>query len=386
MQKRYENLEKLREIWYKKHEQGENMNDEEQPKQSLGPQGGQTEQPANQAAVPPQPQPGGTEATPNAADSLPDPKDAEPQPEMNEYGTEVHSNVSGKYKRLAFFERHAFGFERGVLIVIGLIFSIIVFLIGYGIIRAVLPEADADNDGVGNSIDECPGEDDREDDDKDGIPDGCDNSVPPITFEDVDFSKADVVEMQERIYDVVFRIENRDPDWGLFKIDYIVNLNDSSGEILKSQLGTSYVLPGTTATVIESNMSTSKEAVSAEILFDGGEFRSSLADEPVQLEIREPRFTPQNAEGRAEFIASVENDSNYDLDSVDVKVLILDQQGKVVSTNFTQVNTLTTDEKREFTMRWSEGFASDVSFEIEATTNVMDRKNLLRKKGEPIEF
>ena len=158
---------------------------------------------------------------------------------------------------------------------------------------------------------------------------------------------------------------------------------------MKTKTGTSYVGPGESKQIIESRLSTSSQARSAEIELLSGDFLRPLTSEPIPLEVRDRIFTPQPAAdqgGVATFTGIIENDSNFDLDRVDIQMIISDSRGEPLSANFTVVNTLIAGEGRFFELRWDRTFTSDVTFDIVATTNKMDNSNLLRKQGEAIEF
>ena len=125
-----------------------------------------------------------------------------------------YKKVESRYRRMQFFERNAGNIRRSVYIGGGLIFFIVVFYVGFLIIQAVLPDPDADGDGVPDVEDQCEGFDDTIDADLDGLPDGCDDAIPPIDFNDISFSEPTLLLTSERNYDVVFEVSNANAEWG----------------------------------------------------------------------------------------------------------------------------------------------------------------------------
>lgn len=301
-------------------------------------------------------------------------------------GMNEHMQVERKFKRMKFVEGHAYGFGRFLLVMGGILFFVVVFALGYVLIRAILPPIDTDNDGVPDIEDLCQGFDDRIDEDLDGIPDDCDDAVPPIDFESISFSNENLIEIDERMYDVVFDVSSNHPEWGVNDLLVRVSLLDAAGEILKSETATTYIEPDSSRTVIVPRISTSEQASSANIEILDGEFLRLLAGESIPLEVREKQFTPQGSDGLARFTGLLENDSNFDLDEVEVQVFVKNQQGSIVSANFTKVNTLQTDETRFFELRWNEGFSANVTFDVKITTNAMDPENLIRQRSGEIEI
>lgn len=298
----------------------------------------------------------------------------------------VDPAIEKEFARMKFIERHTAGARRTLWIVGGLLFFVAIFFIGAYVIRNVLPEPDSDGDGVPDSVDACPGHDDRIDKDLDKIPDDCDDAVPPINFDDITFAEPLLLEVGERRYDVVVDVTNANKNWGVDEFRYRVTLKDQEGNVQKTQNGGSYLLPQSTTTLIISGVTTSQSAVSASVEIVSGNFARPATTETIGVDVRDDVFNKTSTSGVAVLKGIVENESNYNLDQVDVRVLVKNKQGNVISANFTSMNTLKVDELRAFELRWDRSFAGEVTYDIVATTNTLNPKNLIRKQGGSVNF
>ena len=270
-------------------------------------------------------------------------------------------DLAKKYSRMAFIERNFVWVKRIVYVVIGILFFIIAFQVGSAIIRAVLPKQE-----VVVPVDP--------------------STIPPSDFSQITFDTPVLVTTGERTYDVVFRISDANKQWGVNKLQYRVNVLSAAGTLLKSQTGTRFALPGSSVTVIVSNITTSEVAASATVERLAGDFAKPVTTEPLSVEVRSRHFSPKTSDGIATFSGVLRNNSNYDLDRVDIQMLVKNTAGQIIGINFTQANTVKSNEDRAFVLNFDRTFDDTVTYDIVVTTNALERSNFLLKQGKPIEF
>jgi hypothetical protein len=270
-------------------------------------------------------------------------------------------DLARKYSRMAFIERNFIWVKRGFYVLIGIVFFVVAFFIGSAIIKAVLPKPQVI------------------------VPLDL-SKIPPSDFHEITLDEPQLVSVGERAYDVYFHITDANKQWGVNNLSYRVNLLNTSGTLLKSQVGSYYVLPATTSLVIVSNVATPEVATKATVEFLSGEFAQPVTTEALSLEVRQRQFSPNTTEGRAVFSGVLRNSSNYDLDRVTVQMLVKNAAGTVIATNFTEANTLKSNEDRGVRLNFDRGFDDSVTYDITVSTNALQRSNFLLKQGKPVQF
>lgn len=303
-----------------------------------------------------------------------------------ETGVIHHVSVDKKFKRMRFMEKYSYRGTRAIFIILGILFFAIAFYVGFLIVRALLPAPDSDHDGVPDTQDKCPGFSDTIDQDKDGIPDNCDTAVTPGDFSDITFSTPTLVTTNDKVYDVVFTITDANKTWGVTNLRYKVDVLSESGEVLKSQTSTTYVNPDGKTTVVEPNISTSQKAGSARVTLLSGDFAKNISSQNITLTIRNKTFTPRTSDGTALFSGVLQNNSNFDLNVVNVTMIVRNASGAIIADNLTKINTLRASENRYFELRYPESLDPSVTYDVMVSTDGMDQGNFLPKHGSGSQF
>lgn len=188
-------------------------------------------------------------------------------------------------------------------------------------------------------------------------------------------------------YDAVFTVKNPNSEYGLKNIAYGINLKDASGDSVAQKDGVAYFLPLQTRPVIEQNIAAvvSSKPLSASITFKNPEW-VSITDHfsQVGLTVESPTFAYGNwTNEAASVIAVVRNDSAFTYDSIDVFVVVKNQDGTTVGIRRSAMRTLTAGERREFKVAWRPPFSVSGTPQVEvyATTNVFDNENFVKTHG-----
>ncbi|OGN07986.1 MAG: hypothetical protein A3J46_03990 [Candidatus Yanofskybacteria bacterium RIFCSPHIGHO2_02_FULL_41_11] len=88
----------------------------------------------------------------------------------------------------------------------------------------------------------------------------------------------------------------------------------------------------------------------------------------------------------SEFEAVVFNESDFDFDTVDIVVILYDDKNSIVGTNKTTINTLLSRTERYFKVVWPQPINGVFRSEVQATTNVFNNSNFIKRYGTPEEF
>jgi hypothetical protein len=67
-------------------------------------------------------------------------------------------------------------------------------------------------------------------------------------------------------------------------------------------------------------------------------------------------------------------------------MLVKNAAGTVIATNFTEANTLKSNEDRGVRLNFDRGFDDSVTYDITVSTNALQRSNFLLKQGKPVQF
>ena len=299
-----------------------------------------------------------------------------------------HRKVEQEFLRDKMIIKYRDPVRRGLYIVAGIAIFLVIFAIGFFVIRALLPAPDADHDTVADAIDKCPGFDDRVDVDKDGIPDGCDAVVTPGTFDEISLGTPQVFTNPDGTADVAFELKNSNQQFGISQLRLVVMLLDSAGQTIDQRIVSTFANPDSRRTVIEPRFAAKNNAASATVTITEGNWGLPATGETISLHQGESQYLVVNQKGLySKLVGSITNNSNFDLAEVTVTASIKDANGKVLSTNFTKIKTLTVGESRAFEIDWPETFAGTMAkYDLATSTNMMDAANLLKKRGSQVEF
>lgn len=181
-------------------------------------------------------------------------------------------------------------------------------------------------------------------------------------------------------YDVLLKVSNPNYILGSDTISYTITLKDSAGAEVGKKTGTSYILPADSRYIIEMGIVPDVSGVSVasvDVSFDKITWKELPNMSKPQLNIYNRRFgeAPMGAGNIAE--AVVRNESPYDLNTVQIAIIIRDEYGKVVGLNTSLKQSLRAREEQSFRVTWPYQFKGNArKLEIEAQSNMYDAGNL----------
>lgn len=195
----------------------------------------------------------------------------------------------------------------------------------------------------------------------------------------------EVVSGERGTFDVGFRIENPNTQWGVKMMSYTVLLKGAGGETLAERQGQLFLLPLEYAPIVEQAVVSNRTPARAEVILGEPawvEVPDSVRDD--QLVVLNPTFS-RLAIGPdiAELSAIVRNDSPFTYDRIEVHVVLMGSGDDVIAARRTEMRTLAAGERREFRVAWRVPVAisGDPRVEISARTNVFENENFVREHG-----
>lgn len=191
-------------------------------------------------------------------------------------------------------------------------------------------------------------------------------------------------------YDVLFKIYDPNPRFGVSRLEYEVNLFDAENELFLRKRGFTYVLPGQTKFVFEPAIRTAdRQARRAELKIVSviwERLRGGLGED-INFVIRSKQYVENGKPGVFSHVnGTVFNSSDFDFDRVDLAIILF-KENRPIRANRTNLNTFLSGTERYFESDWIHPFGpAPDRVEIEATTNVFESYNFIRKYGTPERF
>lgn len=217
--------------------------------------------------------------------------------------------------------------------------------IGFGI-RALNTENPTCTDGIRNGA-------------EDGVDCGvvcgklCDPVIQPIVTEPATLIPADGG------YDVLISFENANDVYGAERIEYDIALTSSDGSLVDTISGVAYGLPRQTFLVAHHIDSALTDRPAASVTIREVTWRKVRPQEVgIDVQVRDESLAIDPRPGAAvEARGVVRNASPYQLDRVDVVVLLYDATETLVGAGSTNIRTLGSGSERLFTVTWRESLS-----------------------------
>lgn len=209
-------------------------------------------------------------------------------------------------------------------------------------------------------------------------------------FRTVNVLGAQLFETNPAMYDVLGEIENKNADFGSPSFAYEFSLLDASGTALTARRGNSYILPREKKFVVEQRLVLPADkvilkAASATLrIFDERWVEVGVL-ENISIAVRNKELSPLSGAGaerawRASGVAV--NGTGYDLERVDIMIIVRADNGAPIAVGSTDVRVLKSGEQRAFEVRWPGDFSRPAArLDIETHTNLLADENFLARYG-----
>jgi len=217
-------------------------------------------------------------------------------------------------------------------------------------------------------------------------------SCERLTIKDVQVEWAKYLLLENNQYDLIAKITNPNPNYGLAQINYTFKLYNSSGEEIKLQNGSSFILPGQEKYLIEGGVIIQDNPSRVDLVLEKAEitdWQKFNADYSLpNIYILNKEFKPvDNQPGVSQVSGLIRNDSAFDFNKIIVSIILFDGSGQMIGVNKTQASTVLAGEQRYFSALWyTPIMGSVISVETQADTNLLSDENFISKYGVPEKF
>ncbi len=253
-------------------------------------------------------------------------------------------------------------------LVFGIVYILIIFGIGYGVYYWSHPKPTC-FDKIQNQNEE-------------GVDCGlvCGNSCHTIM--PLEVLSVKLLKVATGDYDILAEIRNPNPDYGSPKVDYDLVLSGQSKEELSRQNFSFYVLPGQTKHIILNFTNNDLNITQAQIAVKNVEWNKLNLFDPqlVSFPVKDKKFN------NTEFSAVVLNDSDFDFDTIDIVVILYDQNDNILGVNRSNINTLFSRTERYFKVLWPTPIGGVFKVDVEPSTNLLNNSNFIEKYGTQEKF
>ncbi len=208
---------------------------------------------------------------------------------------------------------------------------------------------------------------------------------PTANLTPVQVIYAKLFNIQNNDYDFIAKVTNPNTDYGSPTVNYQITFSNSAGVQVGTKTGSFYILPGQTKYVIQTPIKFSEPVALALMTIKSIDWQklNPVAASGVNLFVRNPNFISVNQQGVFSKVGgSILNNSDFDLNKVDLNIVLLDQDNTPIAVNKTDLMTFLAKTTRGFEVTWFKPFVGQVNrVDVEANTNVFENSNFLRLYG-----
>lgn len=195
-----------------------------------------------------------------------------------------------------------------------------------------------------------------------------------IDAEDLVIDKTYFLSGGNNTYDLVAKISNPNYDLGAKKFQYAFALKDSYGRIISTREGSSYIFPGDSRYIIELGLVTENNLMpsEAEIKISEVEWKNALGEAKPKIDTIDKKFGKASVGDGYEAKGLMRNESGFDLERIDIAIILKDANGDIVGINKTFKDSLRIKEEREFLFSWPYPLENEVeTMEVYPESNVL---------------
>lgn len=207
---------------------------------------------------------------------------------------------------------------------------------------------------------------------------------PTINLAPIQVVFTKLFNVQNNDYDFLAKVSNSNTDYGSGDAEYVMTFYNSSGQQVSTKTGSFYILPGQTKYVIDSPLKFQEPISRADFKITSVDWQKldPLATSGTTLLVKNVAYSQIKNSTFAKAGGEVFNGSDFDLNKIDVSVVLLDQTEAPVAVNTTRIDTFLARTTRGFEVTWFVPFVGQVNrVDAEAATNVFENSNFLRQYG-----
>ena len=194
-----------------------------------------------------------------------------------------------------------------------------------------------------------------------------------------------VIPITENNFDLVIEVRNPNNNWGAKSVGYALNIYSEQDENIASKQGSFYIIPQEDKYIVEPKISLSEKPgkVEFKIINTSWERLSGFRD--LALRIKDKKIQT-GGEVQTKVSGVITNNTNYDLNKVELVGVIFGANNEIIAAGKTEVNTLLRGENRYFEINWPNQINEEVvSYEIKAYTDVFSPDNFINIQNRSIQ-
>lgn len=203
---------------------------------------------------------------------------------------------------------------------------------------------------------------------------------PRASLKPLHIVSVDVFKVKDGDYDILARIQNPNQEFGSGNVQYVLN-----AEGLQVHTGSFYILPGETKYIVISPVSSVRELHRASMTIVSIDWQEldALALQGVNFVVTNTVFSKKpELNISARMRGFVANNSNFDVNRVDVAVILFDADEHPIAVNRTELHTFLAHTTRGFEASWSSPFSGDIARTyVEAHANLFEQSSFMRTYG-----
>lgn len=187
-------------------------------------------------------------------------------------------------------------------------------------------------------------------------------------------------------YDFVAEIKNPHTDFGASEVAYELILFNGSGQELLRKEGIFYILPNQTKFLVLPFLTTEKNVSDIDFKIKSAVWQKVDSMNGVNLTTLRQNYTILENGNSSALEAVVLNDSDFDFDTIDIDIVLRNQNGSIIAINKSEINTLLAHTERGFRVVWPFPITENVlETEIMPSTNLFDNSNFIKRYGSGFE-
>ena len=189
-------------------------------------------------------------------------------------------------------------------------------------------------------------------------------------------------------YDIYGEIENPNSDLGSSKFEYSFFLKDSDGTVIANKTGSGFILPGEKKYLVENNIEALAVPKTAELEIKNTEWIRFEGYEKPQLKIVNKNYRMiDSGVGFSEATGILRNEPPFEFTVIKLQMILKDEEQNIIALNSTVINSVRSNESREFRAFWPNRFSGEVAnLEFQADVNIFDSESFAKKYLNPNEF
>jgi hypothetical protein len=191
--------------------------------------------------------------------------------------------------------------------------------------------------------------------------------------------------VQNNDFDFLAKVANPNVDYGSPDVEYELTFFDTSNLEISKKIGNFYILPGQTKYIINLPIKLDRFASSANMTIKSVEWQklNQITLGGVNFLMKNADYSEINKDGLfGKAIGNIYNSSDFDMNKVDVAIILLDDANVPIAINKTEINTFLAKTTRSFEVFWPASFVGKIArVSAETSTNVFDNSNYIQQYG-----